>query len=127
MTLPRRIRAAALMLAASAALIAPTAIVPAAAAPAGCLGNPSDTWLNVSVEGLRNGNGLLTIALYPDDTIALNRRAMHEDKMLFELQRRLRQMTNKNGFIDADTKVEYCRVVDMVENKSEATIFDYPK
>lgn len=68
MTLPRRIRAAALTLAASAALIAPAAIVPAAAAPAGCLGNPSDTWLNVSVEGLRNGNGLLTIALYPDDS-----------------------------------------------------------
>ena len=68
MLLPRRFRAAALTLAASAALAAPAATTPAAAAPAGCLGVPSDTWLNVSVEGLRNGNGLLTIALYPDDS-----------------------------------------------------------
>ena len=59
---PRRLRAAALALAASAALSAP-----AVAAPAGCLGTPSDTWLNVSVEGLRNGNGLVNVALYPDN------------------------------------------------------------
>ncbi|MCA1662356.1 MAG: DUF2141 domain-containing protein [Novosphingobium sp.] len=63
MTLPRRIRAAALALAASSVLAAP-----AAAAPSGCLGNPSEYWLTVAVDGLRNGNGLLTIALYPDDS-----------------------------------------------------------
>jgi uncharacterized protein (DUF2141 family) len=62
---PRRLRATAL---AVAALAAPFAIAPATAAPAGCLGVPSDTWLNVSVEGLRNGNGLVTVAVYPDDS-----------------------------------------------------------
>lgn len=64
---PRRLRAAALAAAASAALAAPLATAPAAAAPAGCQGTPSDTWLTVSVEGLRNGNGLVTVAVYPDD------------------------------------------------------------
>ena len=60
---PRRLVAAALALSAATALA-----VPAAAAPAGCLGTPSETWLNVSVEGLRNGNGLVTVAVYPDDS-----------------------------------------------------------
>lgn len=60
---PRRIHAAALSLVAAATFAAP-----AAAAPAGCLGDPSDTWLNVAVEGLRNANGLVTVTLYPDDT-----------------------------------------------------------
>ena len=41
---------------------------PASAAPEGCLGQASDTWLNVSIEGLRNGNGLLTVAVYPDNS-----------------------------------------------------------
>jgi len=68
MTLPRRLRATALALAAGAALALPAFTAPAAAAPAGCLGTPSDTWLTVSVEGLRSGNGLLTVALYPDDS-----------------------------------------------------------
>ena len=62
MSLPSRLRAAALALLASAAFASPVA-----AAPAGCLGTPSDTWLNIAVEGLRNGNGLLTVALYPDN------------------------------------------------------------
>ena len=60
---PRRLVAAALALATATAFSAP-----AMAAPAGCLGTPSETWLNVSVEGLRNGNGLVTIAVYPDDS-----------------------------------------------------------
>ena len=60
---PRRHVAAAFALAAATAFAAP-----ATAAPAGCLGQPSETWLNVSVEGLRNGNGLLTVAVYPDDS-----------------------------------------------------------
>lgn len=59
---PRRLVAAAL------AVSAAVAATSASAAPAGCLGTPSDTWLNVSVEGLRNGNGLVTVALYPDDS-----------------------------------------------------------
>ncbi|MDP3675985.1 MAG: DUF2141 domain-containing protein [Novosphingobium sp.] len=65
---PRRLRAAAFAVAASAALAAPLVTAPAAAAPAGCLGVLSDTWLTVSVEGLRNGNGLVTVAVYPDDS-----------------------------------------------------------
>ena len=63
MPLPRRLSATALALASAAAFAAP-----AAAAPAGCLGQPSDTWLTVAVEGLRNGNGLVTVAVYPDDS-----------------------------------------------------------
>ena len=63
MTLPRRLSATAFTLAATAAFAAP-----AAAAPADCKGEPSDTWLTVSIEGLRNGNGLVTVALYPDDS-----------------------------------------------------------
>ena len=62
---PRRLVAAALAIATATAFAAP-----AFAAPPGCLGEPSDTWLNVSVEGLRNGNGLLTVAVYPDDSRA---------------------------------------------------------
>ena len=60
---PRRLVAAALAFATATAFAAP-----AVAAPAGCLGQPSETWLNVSVEGLRNGDGLVTIAVYPDDS-----------------------------------------------------------
>ena len=60
---PRRLVAAALAFATATAFAAP-----AVGAPAGCLGEPSETWLNVSVEGLRNGNGLVTIAVYPDDS-----------------------------------------------------------
>ncbi|MFM5950474.1 MAG: DUF2141 domain-containing protein [Novosphingobium sp.] len=36
-------------------------------APAGCTGAPSATWVNVTIEGLRNGNGVVTLAPYPDD------------------------------------------------------------
>jgi uncharacterized protein (DUF2141 family) len=31
------------------------------------MGKPSDTWLNLRIEGLRNSKGLLNVALYPDD------------------------------------------------------------
>ncbi|MET0179010.1 MAG: DUF2141 domain-containing protein [Novosphingobium sp.] len=66
MSLPRRLRAAALAVACWTVAAPPTHAA-AAAAPEDCEGVPSNTWLNVSAEGLRNGNGLLTIALYPDD------------------------------------------------------------
>ena len=66
---PRRLVAAARAVVVTGAIAAVGAFaVPASAAPAGCLGQPSETWLNVSVEGLRNGNGLLTVAVYPDDS-----------------------------------------------------------
>jgi uncharacterized protein (DUF2141 family) len=37
-------------------------------APAGCQGPASDTWVNVAVDGVRNGNGLMAVSLYPDDS-----------------------------------------------------------
>jgi uncharacterized protein (DUF2141 family) len=54
----------------AAALAAPLAISRASAEPsppAGCTGTPSSTWLNVSAQGMRNGNGLLAITLYADN------------------------------------------------------------
>lgn len=67
MTLPRRIRAAVIAITAftGAALALPAM---AASPPAGCQGDPSSTWLNVSVEGVRNGNGLIAVTLYADDS-----------------------------------------------------------
>lgn len=70
MTLPRRIHAAVIApAAATAALFALPAIEARAqpvAPPPGCTGPRSDTWLNVTASGLRNGNGLLAITLYED-------------------------------------------------------------
>lgn len=40
---------------------------PALAAPAGCTGPQSDTWIDVAVEGVANGNGLIAITLYADN------------------------------------------------------------
>jgi len=72
MTLPRRIRAAATaavtaMVAVTGAIAAPHAMAQGTP-PAGCLGDPSDTWLNVHIEGVRNGNGLIAVTLYGDDS-----------------------------------------------------------
>jgi uncharacterized protein (DUF2141 family) len=39
-----------------------------AAAPAGCTGRPSATWLNVTLENVRNSSGQLAITLYADDS-----------------------------------------------------------
>ena len=58
------------MLAASLALLASAALSPPAqaqTAPAGCTGTPSDTWIAVSVEGIRNDSGLVAITLYADN------------------------------------------------------------
>ena len=77
MILPRRFRAAALLLPAlivtpaigAAAAPAPAhATAAAAAAPAGCTGPASQTWLNVVIEGVRNGNGLVAVTLYTDNS-----------------------------------------------------------
>jgi len=68
---PRRIRAAALALAALTALSAaavPSAASAPAPAPTGCTGPASGTWLNVVVEGVRNGNGVIAITLYADNS-----------------------------------------------------------
>ena len=69
MNLPRRVRAAALALVAlslGSASAVPLAAQPGATPPAGCTGPVSATWLNVVVEGVRNGNGLIAITLYAD-------------------------------------------------------------
>ena len=39
-----------------------------AAAPAGCTGQTSQTWLNVTLQNVRSSNGLIAITLYPDDS-----------------------------------------------------------
>lgn len=63
MTMPSRLLAAALALVAGLGFGA----VPAAAQP-GCQGPASDTYINVVVEGLRNGNGLVAVTLYADNS-----------------------------------------------------------
>jgi uncharacterized protein (DUF2141 family) len=71
MTLPRRIRATAAAMPAAGAAVALAAIpLPAQAegAPAGCTGSPSDTWVNVVVEGVKSSDGLIAVTLYPDNS-----------------------------------------------------------
>ena len=50
--------------------MAPAAAVPANAAPASarpaCAGPESDTWINVTVDNVRNANGLMAVTLYAD-------------------------------------------------------------
>lgn len=38
-----------------------------ASPPAGCEGPRSETWITVNVQGVRNGNGLMAVTLYPDE------------------------------------------------------------
>lgn len=69
MILPRRLSAAAIACAtALTASFGPAAQAQGGATPpAGCTGTPSATWVNVTAEGLRDGNGLLAITLYADN------------------------------------------------------------
>lgn len=64
MSVPRRKYAA--VIAVAAALAAPAAIAQDPVPPPGCTGPASATWLNLTVNGLRNSNGLLAITLYAD-------------------------------------------------------------
>lgn len=70
MTLPRRLSAAVIAcagaLTASSVLAAAAAAAAPTAAPAGCTGTPSATWITVVAEGLRSGDGLLAVTLYAD-------------------------------------------------------------
>lgn len=68
MTMPRRLRAAALSVSGicAAALAATPAL--AQAAPAGCTGTPSATWINVVVDGVRSSRGLMAVTLYADNS-----------------------------------------------------------
>jgi biopolymer transport protein ExbD len=61
----------------------------------------------------------LVVAMYEDESIALNRKLMSEDKLFYELMRRLRNMEKKNVFVDAHPAVNYGRVVDMVDLSRE--------
>ena len=39
-----------------------------AAPPAGCGGPASTTWINFSIEGIRSGEGLVAVTVYPDNS-----------------------------------------------------------
>ena len=68
MILPRRLSAAAIACAATlTASFGPAAQAQPAAAPPGCTGTPSATWITVNAEGLRSSQGLLAITLYADN------------------------------------------------------------
>ena len=69
MTKPKRLRAAAAL---TATAIAATVMSGSTAASANtnapnCAGPVSDTWINVTVDGVRNGNGLMAVTLYADE------------------------------------------------------------
>lgn len=68
MNMPRRFRAAVIAIAALTGIAASPSAMAQAAPPAGCLGDRSSTWLNVAVDGVRNGNGLMAVTLYGDDS-----------------------------------------------------------
>jgi uncharacterized protein (DUF2141 family) len=68
MILPRRHRAQVTALGFALALFgAGVGARPAAASPApACIGPPSDIWINLTVEKVRNSKGLIAATLYPD-------------------------------------------------------------
>jgi uncharacterized protein (DUF2141 family) len=66
MSFPTRLRATALALGLIAGTSAP--VLAQDNPPAGCTGTPSQTWVTVAADGLRNGNGQLAITLYADDS-----------------------------------------------------------
>lgn len=57
----------------------------------------------------------LVISVYDDSTLALNRRLMASEKMLYEVTRRLVPLEKKNVFIDAHLDVPFSTVVDMMD------------
>lgn len=69
MSMPRRLTAAATAFAGAMLLAVPAAAPAAESAspPPGCTGPASQHWLNIHVEGLRSGNGLVAITLYEDN------------------------------------------------------------
>lgn len=62
----------------------------------------------------------LVVAMYEDQTIALNRTIMDKDRLFGEVTLRLRSMSNKTVFIDAAAKLNYGEVIDMVDHVKEA-------
>jgi uncharacterized protein (DUF2141 family) len=67
MTKPRRLRAAAALTATALAATAMGGSTAASAAGPNCAGPVSDTWINVTIDGVRNGNGLMAVTLYADE------------------------------------------------------------
>lgn len=66
------VRALTIILSVISTLLAPVARAASvesvsAPAPAGCTGPASDTWIQVAVEGVRSGSGLVAITLYADN------------------------------------------------------------
>lgn len=70
MIISRRLRQIALTAALPLAAVAASMAMPTAAgaAPAGCAGPPSDTWINLAFENVRSSNGNIAVMLYPDDS-----------------------------------------------------------
>ena len=67
MTKPRRWRAAAAIPVAIVAALTAGGSGAAAATP-NCAGPASDTWINITIDGVRNGNGLMAVTLYADES-----------------------------------------------------------
>ena len=68
MPLPRRFNATAIAVVASLAFTPVPLAIAQSAAPAGCIGPASSTWITITAEGLRNGNGSLAVTLYEDNS-----------------------------------------------------------
>ncbi len=69
---PRRLYATALAIAAAATALTGASTAFAAKAPVradgpNCAGPVSDTWVNVTIDRVRNGNGLMAVTLYADE------------------------------------------------------------
>ncbi|MDT0506520.1 DUF2141 domain-containing protein [Novosphingobium sp. MMS21-SN21R] len=67
MTKPRRLHATAIAFAASAAALIGGSTAANANGP-NCAGPVSDTYINVTIDGVRNGNGLMAVTLYADES-----------------------------------------------------------
>lgn len=68
MTKPKRLRAAAALTATALAATLMSGSTAANASGPNCAGPVSDTYINVTVDGVRNGNGLMAVTLYADDS-----------------------------------------------------------
>jgi uncharacterized protein (DUF2141 family) len=66
MSMQRRLSTWSILAAALSFSWSAAAVAQPTAAPAGCTGPASDTWINVVAEGLRSGDGLLALTVYAD-------------------------------------------------------------
>lgn len=68
MTKPRRLHATVIAVVAAAAAAMTGGSSSARASGPACSGPVSDTYVNVTIDGVRNGNGLMAITLYADES-----------------------------------------------------------